>query len=413
LPGEEETGASEETSTGAEEASSESTSDEGVCGDGVVDGGEGCDDGNRADDDACPSGSEGQCKAEAVCGDGIVRNEAEACDDGNDVEGDGCEKDCTVTPTATCGNGVVEGTENCDDGNTKDEDGCLGTCEMASCGDGVVWAGMEGCDDGNESDEDGCPSGAAGQCAGEAKCGDGLLWAGMEGCDDGNESDADGCPSGEVGQCAEEARCGDGILWAGAEECDDADGDDLDECNDDCATPRWVFITSTNGPNNNGVLGGVAGADAHCQSLADAEGLGGTYMAWLTGSDAGSAPAVRFASTEFRGWYLLPTDPPTGVARGWQDLVSPNDDMPANYLQAAIVVDEQANSINSAFPWSNTTSAGTQKDSTNHCMDWTTDAAGQNGHTGRSAAGVVDNSWTDDISLPCGVGARLYCFQVG
>src|SRR6059036_2603751 len=31
---------------------------------------------------------------------------------------------------ATCGNGVVEGTEECDDGNTTSGDGCSATCQL-------------------------------------------------------------------------------------------------------------------------------------------------------------------------------------------------------------------------------------------------------------------------------------------
>jgi cysteine-rich repeat protein len=50
-----------------------------------------------------------------VCGNGMVE-EPEVCDDGNQVNGDGCEADCTITP-AECGNGKVEGDEECDDGN--------------------------------------------------------------------------------------------------------------------------------------------------------------------------------------------------------------------------------------------------------------------------------------------------------
>jgi cysteine-rich repeat protein len=55
-----------------------------VCGDGVVDPDEPCDDGMLADTGACRPG----CIA-ATCGDGVV-GPAEACDDGNDFEGDGC-----------------------------------------------------------------------------------------------------------------------------------------------------------------------------------------------------------------------------------------------------------------------------------------------------------------------------------
>lgn len=412
LPGEEEgdeaSSSGESTSTGVE-STSESTSDAGVCGDGVLDEGEGCDDGNDVDEDGCPSGAVGGCAAEGVCGDGIVWSGMEGCDDGNSMGGDGCEEDCTVTPAGECGNGEVESGEGCDDGNAVDEDGCpsgaMGGCAAeARCGDGILWAGMEGCDDGNEVEEDGCPSGAAGMCAAEASCGDGFVWAGMEGCDDGNDVEEDGCPSGGVGMCAAEASCGDGFLWAGMEGCDDGNEEDVDGCNNDCATPRWVFITSTNG--NSGNLGGVDGADTHCQELAEGAGLVGMYKAWLTGSDAGSAPAMRFESEGFAGWYMLPTDPPTPVARGWADLVGPGD------LQAAINSDEDGATVGNANAWTNTKVDGTQSSPMDHCMDWSTDADVL-GVTGRSNTTVLDSMWTENITFFCSAGARLYCFQVG
>jgi cysteine-rich repeat protein len=269
------------------------------------------------------------------------------------------------------------GMEGCDDGNMADGDGCEADCSvtpMSECGNGVVEAG-EGCDDGNAVEEDGCPSGAAGQCVAAASCGDGFLWAGMEGCDDGNT-------------------------------------EDVDECNNDCATPRWVFITSTNGPNNNGNLGGVSGADAHCQMLADAAALGGTYMAWLTGSDPTTAPAMRFESEGFAGWYMLPTDPPTPVARGWADLTEPNADMPMNYLQAAILADEKGIDVGDANAWTNTNADGTQNGE-EHCVDWSSGASDFTGHTGHGKSDILGSGWSASEVFKCNIGARLYCFQVG
>src|ERR1700689_5033658 len=44
----------------------------------------------------------------AVCGDGIIEGN-EVCDDGNTVSGDGCSADCLSDET--CGNGIVDVTE--------------------------------------------------------------------------------------------------------------------------------------------------------------------------------------------------------------------------------------------------------------------------------------------------------------
>ena len=88
-----------------------------------------------------------------ICGDGVVE-QWEECDDGNTDDQDGCTAQCRV---ARCGDGIVRiGAEECDDGNEIDSDECLATCVTARCGDGVVQAGVEACDDGNTDDNDAC-----------------------------------------------------------------------------------------------------------------------------------------------------------------------------------------------------------------------------------------------------------------
>jgi cysteine-rich repeat protein len=61
----------------------------------------------------------------AVCGDGVVEP-PELCDDGNLVDGDGCDSNCTPTG---CGNGIVTAGEECDDGNRVSGDCCSATCQ--------------------------------------------------------------------------------------------------------------------------------------------------------------------------------------------------------------------------------------------------------------------------------------------
>lgn len=122
-----------------------------VCGDGQVDIGEECDDGNDFDDDGCGH----TCIAER-CGDGLLQR-GESCDDGNVQGGDGCSAACAEE---FCGNGVLEGLEECDDGNLTTGDGCSQHCTIEACGDGVVQAALEEqCDDGNRTDGDGCSEG--------------------------------------------------------------------------------------------------------------------------------------------------------------------------------------------------------------------------------------------------------------
>ena len=57
--------------------------------------------------------------------------------------------------------------------------------------------------------------------------------------------------------------------------------------------PMGFFITSV-GPGNGGDLGGLAGADAHCQALAAAVGAGDrTWRAYLSTQASGGQPAVN------------------------------------------------------------------------------------------------------------------------
>ncbi len=171
------------------------------CGDGIGDPGEECDDGDGSNSDACLVGC-----IDARCGDGFVWTGVELCDDGNQNDDDGCRNDCTLP---TCGDGVLDPGEQCDDGNASSADACLATCVNASCGDGFVWQGVEPCDDGNASNNDACLVGCV-----PASCGDGFLWQGVEQCDDGNTVPHDGCsPSCQL------PICGDGFVDPG-EQCD-------------------------------------------------------------------------------------------------------------------------------------------------------------------------------------------------
>ncbi|MBK7825752.1 DUF4215 domain-containing protein [Nannocystis sp.] len=180
-----------------------------VCGDGFVHVGfEQCDDGNLSDNDNCVAG----CYV-ASCGDGFTYAGIEACDDGNKTAGDGCDLACVIE-TAMCGDGVLEGDEQCDDGNPDNTDSCLDTCVPYSCGDGWQHAILEECDDGNPDDTDDCVD-KDGQCL-LATCGDGFVHAGEEECDDANQVDTDDCTN-----ACKPATCGDAIVHAGVELCDD------------------------------------------------------------------------------------------------------------------------------------------------------------------------------------------------
>ena len=108
------------------------------CGNGALEAGEACDDGNRIASDACTA----NCSV-ATCGDGVVRAGVEACDDGNllteactygTVSCTVCGAACTSLPGAVsfCGDGLLAPLEVCDDGNLTEGDGCSSSCVCGS-----------------------------------------------------------------------------------------------------------------------------------------------------------------------------------------------------------------------------------------------------------------------------------------
>ena len=207
------------------------------CGNGDIDAGEQCDDGeddNVGGYDNCSQ----TCRFGPRCGDGIRQaGEGEACDDGqNDGDYGECAPGCELGPR--CGDGEVQDTagEECDRGNDNvaasyGEDICTTQCKPAPyCGDRAVDVDFgEACDDGVN---DGSPGSCETDCSGWVPlpdCGDGNLDAGEQ-CDDGNENGTSGssCDS----RCRE--RCGNGVVDTG-EECDDGVNDgSFGTCNSDC-----------------------------------------------------------------------------------------------------------------------------------------------------------------------------------
>ncbi|WP_317987282.1 DUF4215 domain-containing protein [Stigmatella hybrida] len=194
-----------------------------TCGDGVIQRGELCDDGNAKGGDGCSA----DCRSLEKCGDGVTdKAMGEVCDDGNNLDGDGCSKNCQSTEV--CGNEIVDAStgEICDDGNAVVGDGCSANCTSdETCGNSVtdVVKG-ELCDDGNNLNGDDCTA----DCKEGSVCGNGVQEASEE-CDDGNLEDLDFCSNG-----CHAPRCGDGIINR-MEQCDD--GAETLQCDLDCTEP--------------------------------------------------------------------------------------------------------------------------------------------------------------------------------
>ncbi|MDD5469927.1 MAG: DUF4215 domain-containing protein [Candidatus Peribacteraceae bacterium] len=259
-----------------------------LCGNGVLQEGEECDDGNGVSGDGCSA----DCVQERICGNGVV-DPGEECDDGNKISGDGCSPSCKVefVPTIAryCGNGVVEPGEECDDGNKISGDGCSATCtkeavlhplppdagtgamaesgtgeivvepivlpdqeeqaeeassslqahtpepvpvQVPPCGNGIIEPPEE-CDDGNAFLLDGCDR----QCRIEQVlstdlCGNGVLDPGEE-CDVRGRKDTALCSVNCTLKKQASAYCGDGVVTAG-EQCDDGNTVAGDGCSPGC-----------------------------------------------------------------------------------------------------------------------------------------------------------------------------------
>lgn len=72
-----------------------------------------------------------------LCGDGMLEA-GEECDDGNSVSGDGCSSSCMNEGESdpVCGNARLEANEQCDDGNLTNGDGCDSSCDIEFIGGG-------------------------------------------------------------------------------------------------------------------------------------------------------------------------------------------------------------------------------------------------------------------------------------
>jgi cysteine-rich repeat protein len=221
------------------------------CGNGMLEAGEDCDDGNVAQPDGCTAicqlmvgwtcAQVGKPCLPPVCGNGLLDSN-EACDDSNTEDGDGCAANCRAVESGwtcgnpghpcvpSCGDGLLKGKEQCDDHNRDNGDGCSSSCRLETsaecarsvCGDGVVTCEEECDDGGNNSDT------RYGACATNCKrrpfCGDGNTDLPDESCDDayrGGPTYALLPSPGCSWRCQPADYCGDGRVDANyGEACD-------------------------------------------------------------------------------------------------------------------------------------------------------------------------------------------------
>jgi hypothetical protein len=171
------------------------------------------------------------------------------------------------------------------------------------------------------------------------------------------------------------------------------------------ACQKHLFITSE---TFDGALGGVSGADAHCQRLAEAASLPGTYMVWLSTSVV-DEPAVRFSQS------ILPYVRVDGtvLANNWDDLVD-------GEITEYIAYDEYGNTLtNPRGVFATTTEHGTFDDRTSSTCDDYTIASVDPSPTGAASplaafpsGSTGTNPLRENGLIRCSEGyTRLICVQ--
>lgn len=255
-----------------------------ICGNGVAEGVEECDDGDFDQRNGCTTLCEYSCTEDSDCndmnpcnGDETCDEDTHACDDSVEglEEGDECgdNKSCWEGACVfnVCGDGKPTGNEVCDDGNLDPDDGCTPDCEY-TCEDNSDCSGKDECLGDRLCENHACVGGTKlddktpceirdsrtkslcgdpdvekdGWCLGGVctctDCGDGET-QGAEDCDDGELNGTPQSPN----NCSINCRiveCQNGKV-EGDEECDDGNDQRLDGCDDKCKfefAHRWTSL---------------------------------------------------------------------------------------------------------------------------------------------------------------------------
>ncbi len=151
---------------------------------------------------------------------------------------------------------------------------------------------------------------------------------------------------------------------------------------------------------------GLEGADQHCQTSAEAAGLEGTFMAWLS---AGSTAQVVDRFSVEGGPFVLVDG--THVATDWADLTDGSLAAPILVDASGVVYD--AGGVPERYVITHTAADGTSAPGVAPCSGFTGNSVVE---AGWGNAGNTDGSWThSDDRWQCdsdsGGGPSLYCFQ--
>jgi hypothetical protein len=177
------------------------------------------------------------------------------------------------------------------------------------------------------------------------------------------------------------------------------------------AARKRVFITRQTWTGDltlaSGQTTGLASGDTYCSRAAQAAGLGGTFVAWLSDTQTDAITRVADASP----WYLV--DRAT--------MVFPSKAELATVPMVPIVMDE-AGGHTEGDVWTGTLYGGTegctQGSGVNCCADWM--LGGASSDEAVIGLSATTQGWTSGSSLPlepasrfggCGGARHLYCFE--
>jgi hypothetical protein len=187
------------------------------------------------------------------------------------------------------------------------------------------------------------------------------------------------------------------------------------------------FFLTSKGPGDGANLGGLAGADAHCQMLAASVGAGGkTWRAYLSTSVTKAEPAVNARDRIGTGPWSSANG--AQVAADVADLHSDNNKLSKenSISESGEVINGRGDSPNrhDILTGSNLDGSAFPDDQDHTCRNWTyngADSSAQVGHHDRTGGGANPSSWNNAHgSRGCGQSdlqgtggdGLYYCFAI-
>ena len=296
----------------------------------------------------------------------------------------------------TAGRGGTSGTGGGFDGGGASGAGNGGA---PSDGGGRAGTGVDGAPTDGSTGSGGASIDGSGGLGGADGATGGVAGAGGAGVGDASTDGASGASDAATDGAGDSGGTADADGASGG----DASGESGVSCGD-ASIDKRIFVSSVLYMGN---LGGLTGADAKCQALADAAGLCGTFKAWLSDATADAAARLSHAT----GTYVR-TDGQI-VANGWSGLVSGTIQNAINRTEtngAAPVGTVKCGGSAVVPVWTGSTAAGANV-MNGSCSNWASNTASPGGIFGNADA--KNFAWTAmcQIVAVCQSTAAIYCVE--